>query len=85
MALASACGQGVRRLKAASRRVAHQKGIDGFAWQEGFGAFSVSPSDVRMVARYVENQARHHGDGSVQTAMEIGDYSAAEPEGHLEA
>jgi putative transposase len=31
-----------------------------FAWQEGYGAFSVSPSHVDRDRRYIANQARHH-------------------------
>jgi REP element-mobilizing transposase RayT len=31
-----------------------------FAWQEGFGAFSVSPSQADTVKRYIRNQAAHH-------------------------
>ena len=31
-----------------------------FAWQEGYGAFTVSKSDVNSVRRYIENQAEHH-------------------------
>ncbi len=31
-----------------------------FAWQEGYGAFSVSPSQVESVKEYVANQAEHH-------------------------
>jgi putative transposase len=31
-----------------------------FAWQEGFGAFSVSPSQVTAVKAYLRNQAEHH-------------------------
>ena len=33
---------------------------DGFSWQEGYGAFSVSPSQVEVVKRYIENQEKHH-------------------------
>ncbi len=32
----------------------------GFAWQDGFGAFTVSPSNREAVSRYVRNQMRHH-------------------------
>jgi putative transposase len=32
----------------------------GFAWQEGYGAFSVSPSQVEMVKKYIANQETHH-------------------------
>ena len=31
-----------------------------FAWQEGYGAFSVSVSNTAAVARYVRDQERHH-------------------------
>jgi len=32
----------------------------GFAWQEGYGAFSVSPSQVPAVKRYIADQEQHH-------------------------
>ena len=31
-----------------------------FSWQRGYGAFSVSPSQLRMVVQYVESQPEHH-------------------------
>ena len=31
-----------------------------FRWQEGFGAFSYSRSQLDTVVRYVKNQQRHH-------------------------
>ncbi|MCI0423474.1 MAG: IS200/IS605 family transposase [Acidobacteria bacterium] len=31
-----------------------------FAWQEGYGAFSVSASNTQAVIAYIENQAAHH-------------------------
>ena len=31
-----------------------------FAWQEGYGAFSVSASNMATVKRYTANQERHH-------------------------
>jgi REP element-mobilizing transposase RayT len=31
-----------------------------FAWQRGFGAFSVSASLVEQVRAYIRNQAQHH-------------------------
>ena len=31
-----------------------------FAWQQGYGAFSVSESSRASVIQYVQNQARHH-------------------------
>ena len=31
-----------------------------FAWQDGYGAFTVSKSNVPEVVRYIENQREHH-------------------------
>jgi len=31
-----------------------------FYWQNGYGAFSVSPSNVDAVIAYIENQQEHH-------------------------
>jgi len=31
-----------------------------FAWQEGYGAFSIGVSQVDDTKRYIENQAEHH-------------------------
>ena len=31
-----------------------------FSWQEGYGAFSYSKSQVPIVCRYIENQKIHH-------------------------
>jgi REP element-mobilizing transposase RayT len=46
----------VQKLKGSSSRWMGQ----GFRWQEGFGAFSVSPSPVPLVKKYIQNQERHH-------------------------
>jgi len=32
----------------------------GFAWQDGYGGFSVSRSDVSDVVSYIQNQREHH-------------------------
>jgi putative transposase len=32
----------------------------GFAWQDGYGAFSVSKSSVPEVVSYIQNQREHH-------------------------
>ncbi len=31
-----------------------------FYWQDGYGAFSVNPAQVQIVANYIENQKKHH-------------------------
>jgi REP element-mobilizing transposase RayT len=37
-----------------------------FLWQRGYGAFSVSPSQLDAVVRYVETQSEHHRIRSFQ-------------------
>jgi putative transposase len=49
----------VQDLKGNSSRWLTQNGSS-FAWQEGYAAFSLSPSNKRAVISYIENQPRHH-------------------------
>jgi REP element-mobilizing transposase RayT len=49
----------IRDLKANSSRWMSDNGPP-FSWQQGFGAFSVSPSKAASVKRYIHNQAEHH-------------------------
>ena len=49
----------LRDLKANSSRWMRE-GNPKFAWQEGFGAFSVSPSQTPTVKQYIRTQAEHH-------------------------
>jgi REP element-mobilizing transposase RayT len=51
----------MRELKAVSSRWVHEelKQLH-FAWQEGYGAFTVSPSQRGNVRRYIEAQEEHH-------------------------
>jgi REP element-mobilizing transposase RayT len=41
--------------------------LRGFAWQDGFGAFTVSKSAVPDVQGYIQNQREHHHKMSFQT------------------
>jgi REP element-mobilizing transposase RayT len=41
-----------------------------FAWQNGYGGFSVSSSKVDAVVRYIENQKEHHKRMSYQEEVE---------------
>ena len=50
----------VEELKKSSSRWMKQQGVKGFSWQAGYGAFSVSESQVRTVARYISRQQDHH-------------------------
>ena len=46
-------------LKANSSRWMSERGGE-FGWQEGYGAFSVSASNLDAVIRYIQNQEAHH-------------------------
>jgi putative transposase len=46
----------VQKLKGSSSRWLGK----GFAWQGGYGAFSVSPSKVAIVKKYIAGQEAHH-------------------------
>jgi hypothetical protein len=52
----------VRDLKANSSRWINEQGhVSGkFEWQSGFGAFSVSKSQVTRVSNYIMRQEEHH-------------------------
>jgi putative transposase len=38
-----------------------------FAWQEGYGAFSVSSSNISTVIQYIDGQEAHHRKRSFET------------------
>jgi REP element-mobilizing transposase RayT len=52
-------------LKANSSRWLSEHSID-FAWQEGYGAFSVSASHVPVVRDYIAHQQQHHARRSYE-------------------
>jgi putative transposase len=43
-----------------------QPGMTHFAWQEGYGMFSVSYSHLEVVKEYIEGQEKHHRKISFQ-------------------
>ena len=34
--------------------------LGNFAWQRGYGAFSVGPADLEALRRYIDEQGEHH-------------------------
>ncbi|HSG38246.1 MAG TPA: IS200/IS605 family transposase [Thermoanaerobaculia bacterium] len=52
----------IQRIKGKSSKWVNDCGLvpEGFRWQQGYGAFSVSESGKEKVRRYVRNQERHH-------------------------
>ena len=37
-----------------------------FAWQNGYAAFSVGPTEIERINRYIANQKTHHGKQSFE-------------------
>jgi REP element-mobilizing transposase RayT len=64
---AHAVAEMVRILKATSSKWIHQKwpALE-FGWQTGYGAFTVSESNVDAVTKYIAEQERHHKKRSFQ-------------------
>lgn len=52
----------VQKVKASSSKWINEQGLTKvkFFWQEGFGAFSYTKSDLPRVIKYIENQKKHH-------------------------
>ncbi len=52
----------VKNIKGASSYWLNSEQIVGtkFSWQRGFGAYSVSASQLEIVKKYIKNQAKHH-------------------------
>jgi len=51
----------IRLVKSNSSSWIHAEiGLAGFRWQEGYGAFAVSHSNIDQVKTYLANQEQHH-------------------------
>jgi putative transposase len=50
---------------------AHACGAKDFYWQNGYGAFSVSQSNVEQVKQYIANQDEHHRKLSFQDEFRL--------------
>jgi len=60
--------KGVQLIKGGSSAWVHETfpEMEHFAWQEGYGAFSVSVSQVAETMTYIENHEEHHRHKSFQ-------------------
>ncbi|GAB3904495.1 IS200/IS605 family transposase [Larkinella knui] len=58
----------LEEVKKSSSKWMKTKGFNyrNFYWQDGYGAFSVNPSQVDTVVRYISNQYQHHGKTTFQ-------------------
>jgi REP element-mobilizing transposase RayT len=62
----------VHWIKGASSRWLNMKykWKNGFAWQEGYGVFSVSLHDIKTIRNYIYNQEKHHKASSCVDSFE---------------
>ena len=44
----------------------HSPGLADFAWQRGYGVFSVGTRDIDVLVAYIDGQAEHHRTGGFQ-------------------
>jgi hypothetical protein len=57
----------VQDIKQTSSQWIHQRiGLRQFSWQTGYGAFTVSASNVAAVTKYIDHQDEHHRTKSFQ-------------------
>lgn len=52
----------IEKVKSNSSKWIKTKGIEfeNFYWQNGYGAFSVNPTEIEIVKNYIINQEEHH-------------------------
>lgn len=63
-----AVADAIGKIKGSSTHWIHESFIErsDFSWQRGYGAFSVSKSNVARVVQYIERQKGHHQKQSFQ-------------------
>ena len=59
----------VSELKTGSSAWVKGQGVAGFAWQRGYGLFSVGPADIGALLRYIDGQRAHHRRRGFQDEM----------------
>jgi putative transposase len=57
---ATAVSDMVQRIKGSSSHWLNEQPESWFAWQNGYGAFTVSESQVTRVRKYIQRQEEHH-------------------------
>ena len=59
----------IEALKTSSSKWLKTHGIATFAWQRGYGAFSVGPADADALITYIDQQEIHHRKTDFKTEM----------------
>ena len=62
----------MRLAKGVSSTLARNRLVPGgsFGWQDGYGGFMVSPRHLQTAIEYVQNQKRHHAEGTTIAYLE---------------
>jgi REP element-mobilizing transposase RayT len=63
----------VEQLKSSSSKwlKTQSPGLKKFAWQRGYAAFSVGPTDMNALIEYIAGQDDHHRKGSFQDELRV--------------
>ncbi|MFB3880061.1 MAG: IS200/IS605 family transposase [Armatimonadota bacterium] len=69
LARTQTCARLVEEVKTGSSKWMKGKGVAGFAWQNGYGAFSVGEEQLEALRNYVENQPGHHARVSLEDEL----------------
>jgi putative transposase len=59
-----AADKAVQLVKSGSSKWMHRQKQRSFAWQTGYGAFTIGVSQVNATVRYIANQKKHHAKKS---------------------
>jgi REP-associated tyrosine transposase len=69
LAPTAAAAKIVSEIKTSSSAWMKEHGSATFAWQRGYGMFSVSPADLGALVQYIDQQKSHHRKRSFQDEM----------------
>jgi putative transposase len=75
----------IEELKTSSSHWMKAQGVSAFAWQRGYGAFSLGRSDLEPLRHYIDTQEQHHARLSFQDELRtmLEKYGVAHDERHL--
>jgi REP element-mobilizing transposase RayT len=59
----------ISEIKTAATAWMKRQGIAHFAWQRGYGLFSVSPADIDAIVHYIDTQKAHHAKRSFEDEL----------------
>jgi len=69
MATTRTAAKVVYDIKTGSSAWMKQQGVEKFAWQRGYGLFSVGPADIGPLIHYIDAQKTHHIKRSFKDEM----------------